>query len=95
MEFEWDEIKRQTNLAKHGLDFIDARMIWNKPVIDPCDSRNSGTEIRYAALGIVGRDEIIVVVVYTKRAARIRLISARRARRNERKAYQDRFGRGL
>ena len=76
MEFEWDEAKREANLDKHGLDFLDARTI--------C----------LTALGVVGEDEIIVAVVYTVRGETLRLISARRARRNERHLYQDRFKRG-
>lgn len=33
MEFEWDENKRQSNLNKHGVDFIDAAKIFNYPVL--------------------------------------------------------------
>jgi hypothetical protein len=51
-------------------------------------------EVRPTALGTIGEDEIIVAVVYTLREGALRVISARRARRNERKTYQDRFARG-
>ena len=95
MKFEWDEEKRAANLAKHGLDFIDARLIWRGPVLDPASLRVVEGEIRPSALGMIGEDEIIVAVVYTARGDTLRIISARRARRNERKAYQDRFGRGV
>lgn len=95
MEFEWDDAKRAANIAKHGLDFGAARSIWRRPVIDPAGVRIVDGEARLAAIGIVGEDEIIVAVVYTRRGNRIRLISARRARRNERQIYQDRFGRGV
>ena len=94
MQFEWDEEKRQANLEKHGLDFLDARLIWRGPVLDPCAERWIEGELRLMALGVVGEDAIIVAVVYTVRHEIVRLISARRARRNERKLYQDRFGRG-
>jgi len=95
MEFEWDEDKRFANLEKHGIDFLDARAIWAGQVLDPAAERIVDGEARPTALGVVGEDEIIVAVVYTVRDGIVRLISARRARRNERKAYQDRFERGI
>lgn len=76
------------------MDFQDAMMIWRKPVLDPVAVRIVGLENRAAALGIVGDDEIIVVVIYTMRDSVRRIISARRARRNERKDYKDCFGLG-
>lgn len=94
MLFEWDERKRATNIAKHGLDFLDAVTIWRSPVIDPAAVRVVGPENRIAAVGTIGNDEIVVVVIYTMRNSVRRIISARRARRNERKDYQDRFGIG-
>jgi uncharacterized protein len=95
MEFEWDDDKRRANLQKHGIDFFDARSIWLGPVLDPAALRMVGGEARPTALGMIGEDEIIIAVVYTAREGTLRLISARRARRNERKTYQDRFGRGV
>ena len=95
MEFEWDEDKRFANLETHGIDFLDARAIWAGQVLDPAAERIVDGEARPTALGVVGEDEIIVAVVYTVRDGIVRLISARRARRNERKAYQDRFERGI
>jgi uncharacterized protein len=94
MEFEWDEEKARINVEKHGIDFLDARRIWERPVIDPAGERVVANEYRPTALGTIGEDEIIIAVVYTVRVGIIRLISARRARRNERQNYQDRFGRG-
>jgi uncharacterized protein len=94
MEFEWDEEKARINVEKHGIDFMDARRIWERPVIDPAGERVVANEYRPTALGTIGEDEIIIAVVYTVRDGIIRLISARRARRNERQNYQDRFGRG-
>jgi len=94
MEFEWDDDKREANLAKHGVDFLDARTIWTRPVLDPADLRLVDGELRPTALGMI-EGEIIVAVVYTLRGDVMRIISARRARRNERKIYHDRFGRGV
>lgn len=95
MEFEWDEEKRLANIDKHGIDFLDARTIWRKPVLDPAALRLIGEEVRLTAVGLLGEDEIIVAVVYTHRENILRLISARRATRHERKDYQDRFERGI
>lgn len=94
MEFEWDEEKRLINIAKHGIDFVDAASIWLGDVIDPLHEREVEGEERKLALGAAGRDETIIAIVYTVREGTRRLISARRARRYERKNYQNRFGRG-
>lgn len=87
MEFEWDERKRIANLAKHGIDFVDACKAWEKPIIDPADERFQDDEYRPTALGVIGEDEIIIAIVYTTRENVVRMISARRARRNERQVY--------
>ena len=94
MDFEWDEGKALINVEKHGIDFIDAMRIWERPVIDPAGERIVGQEYRPTALGMISDDEIIIAVVYTVRDGSIRLISARRARRNERETYQNQFKRG-
>ena len=94
MDFEWDEAKRDINFAKHGIDFVRAITIWQRPVIDPAGTRDLAGEQRVLALGIIGEDELIVAVVYVLRGETRRLISARRGRRNERAHYQSQFGRG-
>lgn len=94
MDFEWDEDKALTNIEKHGIDFVDALQIWIRPVIDPAGERIVGQEYRPTALGTIGEEELIIAVVYTVREGIVRLISARRARRNERQSYQNRFRRG-
>jgi uncharacterized protein len=86
--------KALINVDKRGIDFLDALRIWERPVIDPAGERLVDNEYRPTALGTIGEDEIIIAVVHTVRDGIIRLISARRARRNERQNYQDRFGRG-
>ncbi len=95
MDFEWDEGKALTNIEKHGIDFVDAMRIWEHPVIDPAGERIVEQEYRPTALGTIGEDEIIIAVVYTVRDGIVRLISARRARRNERETYQNQFKRGI
>lgn len=85
MEFEWDQSKASTNLRKHGVDFADAVTV----LYDDCAVTVSDDELdeqRYVTIGMdaLGR---VLVVIYTLRAERIRIISARRSRRRERAAY--------
>jgi uncharacterized DUF497 family protein len=94
MEFEWDENKRLANLAKHGIDFVDAAAMWKQPVIDSYARRAHAGEMRITALGAYGPDEMIIAIVYTFRRDRLRLISARRASRHERQDFINEFGRG-
>lgn len=87
LQFEWDEAKCALNLEKHGIDFEDAIAIWEGPIqVRP--SHRSG-ESRWIAVGLV--ETLEVAVVYTERNGVKRLISARRARRNERKTYREAF----
>jgi uncharacterized DUF497 family protein len=83
MLFEWDERKREANLAKHLIDSEDARMIFDEPVFERVESRHG--EDRIFAIGLMQGIEI--VVVYVLRGKRRRIISARRAHRNERQDY--------
>jgi uncharacterized protein len=77
--------KRRTNLAKHGIDFVDALAIFDSHVDDePDQGRDYGEERRIALEEIGSR---VLVVVYASRNGNRRLISARRARADERKKY--------
>ena len=77
--FEWDDAKRQANLAKHGVDFaaIDA-FDWETALIDP-DTRQA--EPRWIATGFIGSR--LHVAVYTMRGPRRRVISLRKANARE------------
>lgn len=86
MKFEWDDNKNQQNLLKHGLDFLGAALVFLDPKrIEYVDDRLNYGEVRYCTIGMV--NGIIIYVVYTLRQQCYRLISARRANKNERKAY--------
>ncbi len=88
MIFEWDENKAEKNEQKHGISFEEAESIFYDPrsvtVLDP---DHSETELRFIDIGMSNYDRILVVV-YTEREQRIRLISARRASKKERKMYE-------
>ena len=83
--FEWDESKRQANLAKHHVDFQDGKRIFDGPIFERAESRHG--EDRMVAIGLMEDSEI--VAVYVMRGERRRIISSRRASRDERKAYKN------
>ena len=89
MEFEWDTIKNQRNIEKHGIDFIDAVRIFEDPTLTIVDNRRDYGEKRIAAMGTV--ETVILYVVYTIRGNIWHIISARRANRRERKKYLEIF----
>jgi uncharacterized DUF497 family protein len=83
--FEWDRDKNAANIAKHNIDFDDAIGVFYDPVILRRSDRNG--EERWTALGRAG--DRLMVVVFTRRADVIRIISARRARKNEKREYRN------
>ncbi len=85
MLFEWDESKRRANLAKHLIDFQDARQIFDGPVFEKAQRRRG--EDRVLTIGLM--QDVEIVVVYVMRGKYRRIISARRAHRDERQAYAD------
>jgi uncharacterized DUF497 family protein len=85
MKLEWDERKRRTNLAKHGIDFAELEPLFRGPISNQADRRREYGEPRSIAVGRLG--EIIVSVVYTWRGSTRRIISARRADRDEREDF--------
>ena len=85
MNFEWDSVKNQRNIAKHGIDFADAVRIFEHPTLTVVDNRRNYGEKRIVAMGTV--EDVILYVVYTVRDSVLRIISARRANRRERKKY--------
>jgi uncharacterized protein len=81
--FEWDENKSKANFDKHGIDFEDATGIFYGPVLLRKSDRND--EERWIAIGFL--ESKLIAAVFTRRANVIRMISARRARKNEERAY--------
>jgi len=90
MEFEWHERKRLANLIKHRIDFERARTAWDGIMLDPHSENHHHGEHRRTALGSIIDDEgeKIIAITYTKREDRIRIISVRAARRDERADYE-------
>lgn len=87
LEFEWDDAKNASNVEKHGINFEDVIAIWEGPVLVGFSHRDG--EDRWIAIGMV--DGVEIAVIYTERGTVRRLISARRARTNERRAYHQAY----
>jgi len=88
VDLEWDPKKAAANLRKHGVDLADAATVLHDELAITVLDDASGEE-RFVTLGV---DALwrLVVVVFTWRKGRIRLISARRANTRERERYEDR-----
>lgn len=86
MQFEWDAGKAARNLAKHGVSFPEATLVFADPKrLTVADTRHT-EEIRENTIGLIA-GLLVVTVTHTDRAGITRLISARPASRQERKRY--------
>jgi uncharacterized DUF497 family protein len=89
MEFEWDEDKAASNLKKHKVTFGEAATVFGDSLSSTFpDPDHSIDEDRYITIGTSDRDRVLIVS-HTDREGRIRIISARKATRHERKAYEE------
>ena len=86
MDFEWDHEKNKANILKHGVDFIDAMLIFETFVLSAVDRRHDYGEQRVRSIGIV--DDDCFVVVHTQRGSSVRLISAWKGGTDERELYR-------
>jgi uncharacterized DUF497 family protein len=84
MRFEFDPVKSTANMDKHGMTFLDAQVLWNDPDRIEIPARLT-TELRCQVIGRIGRDVWSAFITY--RHETIRIISVRRARKEERDAY--------
>ena len=87
MKFEWDETKRSSNIQKHGIDFKEAHEIFKNPIRINLDNRFDYGEVRYIGLGIT-QNNIVVIAFTESEEETIRVISIRKATKNERKIYE-------
>ena len=81
MRFTWDDAKRTSNLAVHGFDFADAQEVFSGATFTFEDSRFSYTEERFVTLGMLRG--FVVSIVHTETLRTIRIISFRKATKNE------------
>lgn len=85
--FEWDENKRRANVVKHRIDFVDAVDVFMDPVQFTYRSTRRSGEERYISIG--SSKGIVITVVSTRREEKLRIISARAARKSEREVYEE------
>lgn len=90
MSFAWDPAKAAENIRKHrGVTFEEASTVFDDPfAVTMPDPEHSEGEERYLKLGYSTRQRLLVVS-YTERQERIRIISARQATRTERRIYEE------
>lgn len=91
--FSWDAAKEETNRRKHGISFETARLVFDDPLHLSRQDRAEGGELRWQTLGIAG-GVVLLLVAHTWRGEpggeeHIRIISARRATKLERKIYEE------
>lgn len=93
MEFEWDEQKNRENITKHGIDFEQAKAVFEDPyLVTRVDDRFEYGEVREVSIGqmplVTQGRTLIVLVVHIERNGITRIISARKATKQERRLYE-------
>jgi hypothetical protein len=83
--FEWDLDKADSNLRKHHIDFEEAVGVFRGPTLDSLTLRRG--ELRVMSVGLL--EGVEVTVIYVVRGSTFRIISARRAKKDERRAYRE------
>jgi uncharacterized DUF497 family protein len=88
MKYEWDEVKRQSNIKQHGVDFIDVLPLFNNLSSKKIeDNRRDYGEVRYILLGEINKR--LFQVAYTYRDSHIRIISARKGNKREMRIFEN------
>lgn len=86
MDFEFDTLKSTINLEKHGIDFVEAQQLWEDKDRLEIEARTED-EPRYVLIAVLGQK--LWSAFFTYRKGRVRLISVRRARKEERELYYE------
>ena len=89
-DFEWDPAKADQNFRKHGISFEEAKSVFfDESAVEFCDDEHSEWEDRFLLLGLSSRLRLLLVChCYREREAVIRIISARKATKNEGRHYR-------
>jgi hypothetical protein len=85
VEFDWNEKKRESNVKKHGIDFLDAQKAFDNHHLTVQDTRFDYPEERFLTLGIISG--VVIFIAHTENEFLIKIISARKATKNEQKIY--------
>ncbi len=87
--FEWDDDKARANLKKHGVSFDEGATVFSDPLIATLpDKAHSDQENRFIAIGMSANGRLLVVI-FTERGDKTRLISCRKATKAETEAYEN------
>ena len=87
MQVRYDPAKAAANFKKHGVSFADAEGVLDDPLAVTIEDPDAQGEHRFVTIGLGSAGELLVVV-YSEQERECRLISARRATRRDRKAYE-------
>ncbi len=94
MNFEWDKEKNKENINKHGLDFVDTQKMFEAQMLTELDTREDSGEDRFIGIGFL--KSYVAVVVYTEPDEQtIRIISLRKALKDERQRFERRLSKQL
>lgn len=88
MQFEWDENKNKANIIKHQISFEAAKYVFSDKDKIIAPNRTADEEHRFQVLGEID-SVVVLLVIFTPRNEKIRIISARRANKKERVAYYE------
>jgi uncharacterized DUF497 family protein len=90
IKFEWDVVKAASNIKKHGISFKEAQSVFfDEFAVQFFDHKNSETEDRFLMLGMSNETNLLLICHCERDEGNtIRVISARKATKNERKHYQ-------
>jgi uncharacterized DUF497 family protein len=94
-EFEWDDEKAAANFSKHGVRFETAARVFLDPLVYIEQDRMVENEARWQAIGMVDRQQVLLVAHVVRERGGvevIRIISARKAERSERRRYEEANG---
>ena len=83
--FEFDAVKSKSNIDKHNIDFVEAQLLWNDPMLLEIAAKTED-EPRYLVIGLIDGKYWSAVITY--QGTTIRLISVRRARTEEVALYE-------
>ena len=86
MDFEFDPRKSESNHRKHGVDFVEAQVLWDDPDRLQLSARTQG-EARFMMIGKIGIEHWSAI--FTLRENKTRIVSVRRARKDEVDAYEN------
>jgi uncharacterized DUF497 family protein len=88
MIFDWDDNKAEANKKKHGVSFAEAATAFSDPnAIEFLDAKNSDKEERWILVGLSARSHVLLVVFVEREEKLIRIVSARKAVKEEMNQY--------